>query len=377
MRKLARINKEETFEVIDWLRFPLVLLVVYIHSVGDEIKYDSIDFSHLSSFDLYNLLKVGISNVLAHIAVPIFFFISGFLFFRNIKEWDYSIYILKLKKRIKSLFLPFILWNSIAIFLILQGLIRTHGLDSAIDFLGDNHYLRLYWDCNMWEDYRCNWLGISTPMYGPYLPPLWYLRDLMVMSLFVPCFYCLFKYTKFWGLVILFFCYISGVGLNCPGFHTTSVFFFGAGAYISIKKIDFIKWLWRFRFVIIPIQVLLLFITIRFLGYHTRIGEFIYPFFVIMGSATAFCIATFFVKKALLIPHIFSESSFFIYLSHYILVTSFSTSLMKVLLGTSNPLLMSIGYLLSPFISVTICMLVYLFLRRITPSICSILVGFR
>ena len=128
---------------------------------------------------------------------------------------------------------------------------------------------------------------------------------------------------------------------------------------------------------IIPIQVLLLFITIRFLGYHTRIGEFIYPFFVIMGSATAFCIATFFVKKALLIPHIFSESSFFIYLSHYILVTSFSTSLMKVLLGTSNPLLMSIGYLLSPFISVTICMLVYLFLRRITPSICSILVGFR
>ena len=120
-----RMNHDELkYKVFDWLRFPLIVFVVYIHSFGKPIDFYAIDFSNLTSIDCYNLFRISISHVLTHIAVPMFFFISGFLFFNKLQEWNRTVYFGKLRKRIKTLLVPFIIWNTIKILLKVQSMIR-------------------------------------------------------------------------------------------------------------------------------------------------------------------------------------------------------------------------------------------------------------
>ena len=123
-----RMNHDELkYKVFDWLRFPLIVFVVYIHSSGKPIDFYAIDFSNPMPIDYYNLLRISISHVLTHIAVPMFFFISGFLFFNKLQKWNRTVYFDKLKKRIKTLLIPFVIWNTIKIMLKVQSMIRHDG----------------------------------------------------------------------------------------------------------------------------------------------------------------------------------------------------------------------------------------------------------
>lgn len=67
--------------VMDWLRFPLIVLVVYIHS-NPECVISSWSYGMPFGFiTLFTLTQVVIQKVIAATAVPGFFFISGYLFF--------------------------------------------------------------------------------------------------------------------------------------------------------------------------------------------------------------------------------------------------------------------------------------------------------
>lgn len=61
------------YKLFDWLRFPLIVGVVFIHCFGEPFDYDSIDFSQLSSMDFYNLFRVSISQVATHYVCPFSF----------------------------------------------------------------------------------------------------------------------------------------------------------------------------------------------------------------------------------------------------------------------------------------------------------------
>ena len=147
------------YKVFDWLRFPLIVGVVLIHSFGKPFDYEALDFYHLSGMDYYNLFRVSISQVLTHVCVPTFYFISGHLFFNGLEFWDKTRWIKKVKRRIKTLLVPFLIWNTISIIIALQGLLRREGWEGVHLFFIDNSYWHLYWDCNEWNLDRTNWLG--------------------------------------------------------------------------------------------------------------------------------------------------------------------------------------------------------------------------
>lgn len=91
-------------EVIKAIRLPLALMVVYIHNFGEPKVVDtlSIDYLHLSLFDVYNLIRVAITQVITHCAVPIFYIISGYLFYQRLQKWDTGIWKQKMKNRVKT-----------------------------------------------------------------------------------------------------------------------------------------------------------------------------------------------------------------------------------------------------------------------------------
>lgn len=95
--------QKQISESISWLRFPLVLMVVFIHSSGfGEFQTDSFNFSALADINLYDFLRILVSRILCQVAVPLFFIISGYLFYTkfDIQGWSWGIWIKKIKSRI-------------------------------------------------------------------------------------------------------------------------------------------------------------------------------------------------------------------------------------------------------------------------------------
>lgn len=109
-------------QTVMWLRFPLVLLVLLIH-VNPQNKeiftpIQTIDVSHLTIANIYSIIcRVG--YYFSQVAVPFFFFSSGYFFFYKVKQWNIQCYKKKIEKRLKTLLVPYLLWNVLALCIII------------------------------------------------------------------------------------------------------------------------------------------------------------------------------------------------------------------------------------------------------------------
>ena len=81
---MSRIQNPQ-YEIFQQIRLPLIVLVTYAHSYGGVAE----GYSVLGcGGDIYEILKIVVSQTLAKAAVPTFFVISGYLFFANVEEWE-------------------------------------------------------------------------------------------------------------------------------------------------------------------------------------------------------------------------------------------------------------------------------------------------
>ena len=94
-------------QVIDWLRFPLAAAVVLLHAGESTTGLYDMDFS--------GTLRIVLSQGICRIAVPCFFLFSGFLFFTKLRDWDTQVWLDKIRKRGRTLLVPFLLWNVLAL----------------------------------------------------------------------------------------------------------------------------------------------------------------------------------------------------------------------------------------------------------------------
>ena len=90
------------------LRFPLAILVVFVHSFGADNDIVQLHACGLTGAAVYDYVRLFCSVVIARSAVPIFFIISGYLFFLKVEEYGKQVYANKLKKRWYSLVIPYL-----------------------------------------------------------------------------------------------------------------------------------------------------------------------------------------------------------------------------------------------------------------------------
>ena len=375
--------------VIDWLRFPLAVAVVFIHSFGSkELKLDSLHSNPLSLESIYDFLRITLSNIGTHFAVPVFFLFSGFLFFYKIKEFNFSIYKQKLRKRFHSLFIPYICWITIYVLHVeirkVAGIIiKGKPISGIWEYIADNGGIHLFWDSSVWALNYKNWLGWENPMTGPILVPLWFLRDLMVVVLLTPIIYYLIKKCKLLPIIILAICYVSGVWLQIPGFTVTTFFWFSLGAFFSINHKNMIETIFRWRMFSYIVCLCTLLPLIWFNGRKgdgmttNVIAQSLYPFFVIAASGSVISTAKVLVQKRIvrIYPHL-ARASFFIFLSHVFVLGYVSKILDKCLPFDNFPIMM-VKYLAVPVIAVLVCLVIYRILDRIFPNILSLITGSR
>lgn len=215
-------------------RFPMMVLVVFIHSYlqGYDVP--------VAAFDL----MYYISHTLARVAVPMFFFISGFLFFYNKDATAKGFYVSQLKKRVPTLLVPYLLWNTLAFIFnwgkTLPAMAKYFPRMAGTTY-GFTDFLQAYGPFTLTP---CPGpLMVYDPSSAPADVPLWFLRDLMAVMLFAPLLYILLKGRRGYLCIgLLAVCFIFGVWPeHCFWFSLTGVCFFAAGAFMGINSLDFVK----------------------------------------------------------------------------------------------------------------------------------------
>ena len=330
------------YDIIQQLRFPMIVLVTFAHSYGRVDDGYSLLFS---DFDTYQFLKLLVSQTLVKVAVPIFFIISGYLFFANVSEWNLIVYKQKMLRRVKTLLLPYLIWN-----LLMAIKLKTFSWS-------------MFWVFISKAGMQTDWLGCENWMTAPANMPLWFLRDLMVVSLLTPIIYIVLQR---WGKIVLpllTLVYLSGVGaFAVPGLSMYAVFFFSLGAYLAIRKLDLVTTMQRFE---VPAYITALLLAVAMVcTYHTAVFSSLMLCFRIVGAVAVFCLAQRILSHSdRRLPAVVCDSSYFIYLAHYVFFLSFLDTAFFRLFGESEASL-SIHYLLCPLMKVALFVAVYAIYRR-------------
>lgn len=216
MNKSYDPKRGET-KIFEILRFPLICMVVLIHTLQCDKKVYIMQ-------SWYGDVLYFIQEAICRSAVPVFFVISGYLFFHNITEFKKDIFLSKVRSRIHTLLVPYLLWNLIAL---TENLIKHLPMLSSIfpnihkQIIDFNYFIGSFW--------------IMPNGNGPILYPFWYIRDLMVLIVISPIiYYMLKKLRKFFLFLLLagMFCEIKLL----PGLSLSSMFFFSVGGYWALFK---------------------------------------------------------------------------------------------------------------------------------------------
>ena len=112
------IRKSLLSRTISFLRFPMIFFILYLHVVLGAWSNGRIVSD--TTFVGYELVRFIFVEGFSRIFVPCFFLISGFLFFYY-SGFDRHIYWEKMKKRFRSLLVPYLFWNCFVIFLYFLG----------------------------------------------------------------------------------------------------------------------------------------------------------------------------------------------------------------------------------------------------------------
>lgn len=96
--------------VISTLRLPLMAGVVFIHSKS---------IFHQPSMPLLSNTATLFSSLLPSFCVPLFFVFSGYLFFADTPKFTPADYRRKLRKRFRTLGVPYLVWNTLTMLCIL------------------------------------------------------------------------------------------------------------------------------------------------------------------------------------------------------------------------------------------------------------------
>lgn len=353
-------NNKQQLDVIDILRFPLMVAVVFIHTdllnfgFGNNLIPETI---HIFPY-IFNLISGGICRV----AVPLFFFVSGYLFFFGFKPGQYINYKQKFKRRFHSLLVPYILWNTLylGIFAIGQMLFPTlmSGNNKLIADYSILNYLQVYW----------NIIGGLFPLNGPF----WFLRDLIIVSLLSPFIQLLIKYTKGGIVLLLLILWLFNIGtvgtwgvIRIDGF-----LFFSIGAWLSIYQKPFALELNKKA-----LASLTVIFTISILG------NLYNPIFIkaIILSGIVFipaCILYLNKKHQIKINKRISSTNFFIYAFHALPLTLFGKLITKGF-NFQYDWQYIILYLLLPLFIVLTGVLLYKLLEKMIPTVLYVFIGKR
>lgn len=251
---------ERSSKNITNLNILLTIMIVFMHATN--LKNYVFQDTLLSGL-IFHFQKFMMNYILA-VAVPGFFIISGFLFYNNID--DEKIF-LKIKKRIKTLFIQYIVWNIVAY----VYFFTTSNLFKGITSIAPINF-------NIYD-------FIEAIFLFKYSPVNWYLFQLLIYVGVSPLIYKILQRIKGTAFFIFILAFII-LNINIPILNSYSflpclrvdgLFYYSLGAIFAIhfKKLDIFYKFTGYKSLCLGAVGLLI------LGVHYRINVNVFPFGII------------------------------------------------------------------------------------------------
>lgn len=194
----------------EFISFVSSILVLFIHSYfAPEVVNDSLIsvINHKTSYFF--------SRSITQFAVPMFFMLSGISFF---KGYDNKKYLTKIRSRVHTLIIPYLLWNTLWMLWEIATSYSTFPLTVTNILKG-------------------------VLFYGCY-QPFWFMFDIIVFSLAAPLLF-LFIRNKYTGIAtIVCLTAVSVYGIHLPEslfYYPMSIVFYMTGAVMGYHYFDIIS----------------------------------------------------------------------------------------------------------------------------------------
>ena len=358
--KPKTIVSQETSMRITSLRFLLAIFVVFIHNNLDADT--AVNYYHLDFIEpiVITWIKRLICNVLGGAAVPLFFMFAGYLQFRK-----KDTYLVLLKKKTKSLLIPYVIWTIIGILAFFIGQSIPH---IATYFQNENNIVRdwkfIDWINLFWTH------GTDDALKPPLVYQLWFVRNLIVLVIASPLLNYLAKKTPFAVIITAFLCYLNGLSIGLG----TALFFYMCGYFFAEYDIDFFsladKISWLDFVILISFEMLVLVVfgeRIKLFGLGTIISCLF--FLKLSGRIVA-------KPKVFSINEYLAGFSFFLYAIHAPFLLNFLNKISYRIIPLHG-LGCLVQFVLPPLITITIGTLIGIILKKICLPLFALLNGGR
>lgn len=326
----------------------LLVLVVLVHSSYASL----IDGQPYSEGGLW--INNFITNGLACCAVPGYFMLAGYLFFKNVRSFSWLQYGRKLHSRVFTLLIPYILWN-----LICGGLHIVKHLYLGYPSLG------LFVDGEFCPAAFARGFIDLDNTGRPMAFAFWFIRNLMLMAVLAPAVYVA---ARRWWLAlpaVLFFLFgpISSFGLE----------YFIIGAYLAMHPIAYRITTPRRRSVVAAYVAMAACMVSLPVDYLFNLPLIVT---ILLGIASWYSISCSKRVQDSALMTLIMPAAFFIYASHQCYVSILRGICVKLCGIDSIP--GSVMSVLSTWLAeILLSYLIYRFLKHFMPKILSLLTGAR
>lgn len=353
-------------KAIACLRAPLIIGVVMLHAnLFSLVTQWTGEAPHWPGWLIFYFRNIV--NILFPQCVATFFLLSGYFFFTGEQAKNLSYFKEKWRSRVHTLLVPYILWNSIALLLFY---VKSSNLLGGISMQSGEEFSVVKYLTGYWAFYYSG----DIPVNGP----LWFVRDLMVVSLFTPLLYCLLR-NRWVGavtLLLLLACVSCGVNIDIHGVDFYSILFFSVGAWMRLQRVNLENIGKK-----VGVTALVLYLPVSYFMFNLCDSPFYIAFsqiaVVIKFVALLYLLSMLYRSEVLKgIPKL-STRSFFVYALHGLIIGPVIKILYLLSGPTDNPLLLILISVSSVVIVLLLCSAAYSLMEKKSPSLLKLLSGGR
>jgi surface polysaccharide O-acyltransferase-like enzyme len=361
-KNLVKIDPVSS-ERLNILRFPLIVGVVFIHAYGSSLGFSGVEVGVAQVTPFVRFVEDFISQGVARIAVPLFFLMSGYLFFVGF-EWSLKNYLGKVRTRIKTLLIPFLFWNLLvlALFALGQALPATRTY-----FSGNNVPISSYHAF----DFLNEIFGIA---HAPIATQFWFIEDLMLLVLLVPVIHLMHKYFPYLFLAAIFIAWLVGYWfVRVPS--APSVLFFFLGSVLAVRNKNLFA-LDKYGPIFLIAYVIV--VIIDTLTKSQKFNLYINNIGIILGIISVLFLTLSIQKNIKLKNSLLwlGKISFFVFAAHEPTLIIVRKLAFKIIEPNSSLMILFL-YLFIPLLVIVFLILIYRILIMLTPRFVKIITGER
>lgn len=341
-----------------------IIGVVYIHSNSTEPQMQLPGSVIAGDLHINSFVQFFIANGLARFCIPLFFCISGFLFFRPGAGDGIKRFLVKIAKRLKTIVLPFLIWSFIGFFLT-RLMLYIPFYEASVPFPKASINAASLWK-------------LTTNLHlTPISFHLWFLLHLFILMLFgYPIFLLLKTRLVYAAFAAVFYFWIRGDN-QLYFISTDALLFFMLGGFFAVRGINMNYKISRHRALALLLTWLLLVAVKTLLAYRWSMPYFHQLTVLLALLCVWFCYDHFVQTKQRLAGWLdkMADHSFFIYAAHLPLLGMTISSLLRYFGHTPATSLAS--FVIVPPLFIAGLVLIGAAIRRVFPACYGVLTGGR